>query len=168
MGSGQRAVPGDLAQDVHLDPGIGEPGESRVPEVMVAQALVPELGDDVVPVGGVTQDRGGDTAAPRPGEHAGIRIGAGGQNALGDERLWATAAWRDAPYFTDQERTALALTEAATRIADDHGGVPDDVWNQAADHFDEETLAALVMAIASVNAWNRIDVATRQIAGSYR
>jgi AhpD family alkylhydroperoxidase len=84
-----------------------------------------------------------------------------------DERLWATAAWRDAPYFTDQERAALALTEAVTRIADSPSGVPDDVWNQAAEHFGEEALAALVMAIASVNAWNRINVATRQIAGSY-
>ncbi|GGT45275.1 hypothetical protein GCM10010207_51910 [Streptomyces atratus] len=71
---------------MHLDPGIGEPGESRVPEVMAAQVLVPELGGDVVPVGGVTQDCGGDTAAPRPGDRAGVRFGVGCQNVLGDER----------------------------------------------------------------------------------
>lgn len=84
------------------------------------------------------------------------------------ERLWSVAAWRDTPFFTDRERAALALTEAATRIADNPGGVPDEVWEQAAGHFDEQALAALVMAIASVNAWNRINVTTRQLAGSYR
>ncbi|MER6302385.1 carboxymuconolactone decarboxylase family protein [Kitasatospora sp. NPDC001539] len=84
------------------------------------------------------------------------------------ERLWSLAAWRDTPFFTDQERAALALAEATTRIADNPDGVPDDVWTQAAEHFSEEQLAALVMAIASVNAWNRINVATRQTAGSFR
>lgn len=63
-------MPRHLAHDVHLDPGIGDPGESCVPEDMAAHVLVAELGDDVVPVGGVAQDRGGDTAAPRPGEQA--------------------------------------------------------------------------------------------------
>lgn len=82
-----------------------------------------------------------------------------------DERLWTVAAWRETSYFTDQERAALALTEAVTRIADNPDGVPDDIWNQAAQHFDASTLAALVMAIASANAWNRINVTTRRIAG---
>ncbi|MEW2306579.1 carboxymuconolactone decarboxylase family protein [Streptomyces sp. NPDC006655] len=86
----------------------------------------------------------------------------------GLERLWAVAAWREAPFFTDQERAALALTEAVTRIADNPEGVPDDVWDQAAEHFDASSLAALAMAIASANAWNRINVATRRIAGSAR
>lgn len=85
-----------------------------------------------------------------------------------DERLWSVAGWRDAPFFTDAERAALALAEAATRIADSSEGVPDEVWQQAAEHFDQERLAALVMAIASINAWNRINVTTRQVAGSYR
>jgi AhpD family alkylhydroperoxidase len=85
-----------------------------------------------------------------------------------DERLFAVAAWREAPYFTDEERAALALTEAATRIADNPHGVPDEVWDEAADLFDEETLAALVMAIAAINAWNRISVTIRQVAGSLR
>ncbi|GAA3153980.1 carboxymuconolactone decarboxylase family protein [Planomonospora alba] len=85
-----------------------------------------------------------------------------------DERLFAVAAWREAPYFTDAERAALALTEEATRLADRGEAVPDAVWEEAARHYDEETLAALVVAIATINAWNRIGVATRKVAGSYR
>ncbi|MFJ6518196.1 carboxymuconolactone decarboxylase family protein [Streptomyces filamentosus] len=85
-----------------------------------------------------------------------------------DERLWAVAAWRDAPFFTGQERAALALAEAVTRIADNPGGVPDEIWDGAAEHFDERSLAALVMAIASANAWNRVNVATRRTAGTHR
>jgi AhpD family alkylhydroperoxidase len=78
-----------------------------------------------------------------------------------DQRLWSVAAWREAPYYTDEERAALALAEAATRIADNPAGVPDDVWSDAADHYDEESLAGLVMAIAAINAWNRISVTVR-------
>jgi AhpD family alkylhydroperoxidase len=83
-----------------------------------------------------------------------------------DERLFAVAAWREAPYFTDEERAALALTEAATRMADRGDAVPDEVWDEAADHFDEESLAALIMAIAVINAWNRISVINHTVAGS--
>jgi AhpD family alkylhydroperoxidase len=90
------------------------------------------------------------------------------QSGETDERLWSVAAWREAPYYTDEERAALALTEAATRLADSPDGVPDEVWDEAADHYDEKTLAGLVMAIAAINAWNRIGVTTHQIAGSYR
>jgi AhpD family alkylhydroperoxidase len=82
-----------------------------------------------------------------------------------DERLHAVAAWREAPYFTDAERAALALTEAATRISDRADPVPDDIWDEAARHYDEKELASLVLAIASINVWNRLNVATRQIAG---
>jgi AhpD family alkylhydroperoxidase len=83
-----------------------------------------------------------------------------------DERLDTVAGWRDAPYFTDAERAALALTEAVTRIADRSDPVPDDIWAEAARHYDETQLAALVLAIASINVWNRINVATGQLAGS--
>jgi AhpD family alkylhydroperoxidase len=83
-----------------------------------------------------------------------------------DERLLAVAAWRDTPYFTEAERTALALTEAATRLSDRSDPVPDEIWQDAARHYDERTLAALVIHIALINAWNRINVTTRQIAGS--
>jgi AhpD family alkylhydroperoxidase len=82
-----------------------------------------------------------------------------------DDRIFAVAAWRDAPFFTDAERAALALTEATTRLADTADPVPDDVWEDAARHYDEQELAALVLAIASINVWNRLNVATRQIAG---
>ena len=85
-----------------------------------------------------------------------------------DERLFALAAWREAPYYTEPERAALALTEAATRLADRVDPVPDEVWDEAARHFDDETLATLVMAIAAINSWNRIAISTRQIAGSHR
>jgi AhpD family alkylhydroperoxidase len=83
-----------------------------------------------------------------------------------DERLFAVAAWRDAPYFTEAERAALALTEAVTRLSDRADPVPDDVWNEAASHYDERALAALMISIATINVWNRLNVATRQVAGS--
>src|SRR2546427_11387588 len=83
-----------------------------------------------------------------------------------DERLFAVAAWRDAPYFTDAERAALALTEAATRLSDRADPVPDGIWEEAARHYDEPALAALTIAIANINVWNRLNVATRQLAGS--
>ncbi|WP_433330356.1 carboxymuconolactone decarboxylase family protein [Spirillospora sp. CA-294931] len=85
-----------------------------------------------------------------------------------DERLWSVAAWRESPYYTDEERAALNLAEAATRIADNPHGVPDDVWDEAADHFDEKTMGALIMAITAINAWNRINVTNRQPAALRR
>jgi AhpD family alkylhydroperoxidase len=83
-----------------------------------------------------------------------------------DERLFTVAAWRDVPYFTDAERAALALTEAVTRLSDRADPVPDAIWNEAARHYDEPALAALVLSIASINVWNRLNVATRQVAGT--
>ncbi len=83
-----------------------------------------------------------------------------------EERLLAVSAWRDAPYFTEAERAALALAEAVTRLCDRPDPVPDDVWNEAARHYDERALAALVLSIAATNVWNRINVATRQVAGA--
>jgi AhpD family alkylhydroperoxidase len=84
-----------------------------------------------------------------------------------DERLHAVAAWREAPYFTDAERAALALTEAATRIADRGDAVSDDVWTEARAHYDERALAALSLAIATINVWNRLNAITRQVAGEW-
>ena len=83
-----------------------------------------------------------------------------------DERLFAVAAWRDAPYFTDAERAALALTEAVTCLSDRADPVPDEIWNEAARHYDEPALAALIIAIANINVWNRLNAATRQVVGS--
>ena len=84
-----------------------------------------------------------------------------------DERINMIAAWREAPYFNDAERAALALTEAVTRIADRADPVPDEVWDEAARHYDEAQLGALVVAIAGINTWNRINAATRQITGEW-
>jgi AhpD family alkylhydroperoxidase len=84
-----------------------------------------------------------------------------------DPRILTVTAWRDVPYFDDAERAALALTEAATRLADSPNAVPDEVWEDAAHHYDETQLAGLVLAIASINAWNRLNVATRQISGDW-
>lgn len=84
-----------------------------------------------------------------------------------DERVFVVSAWRDAPYFTDAERAALALTEAVTRLSDRPDPVPDDVWAEAARHFDEKGLAALLLNISLINVWNRLNVATRQVAGEW-
>jgi AhpD family alkylhydroperoxidase len=81
-----------------------------------------------------------------------------------DERIFAVAAWRDAPYFTDAERAALALTEAVTQLSDRADPVPDALWDEAARHYDKPALAALILAIANINVWNRLNVATRQVA----
>jgi AhpD family alkylhydroperoxidase len=83
-------------------------------------------------------------------------------------RLNLVAVWREATVFTQAERAALELVEEGTRIADSAGAVSDDVWARAAKHYNDEQLAALVMEIAVINAWNRINVITRQPAGDYR
>ena len=82
-----------------------------------------------------------------------------------DDRVFAVAAWRDSPYFTDTERAALALTEAATRLSDRPDPVPNEVWIEAAEHYDERALAALLIEIATINAFNRLSVPTRQPSG---
>ena len=84
-----------------------------------------------------------------------------------DERMLAVAAWRHVRYFTAAERAALALTEAVTRLSDRADPVPDAIWDEAARQYDEPTLAALVIQIAAINAWNRINAATRQVAGRW-
>jgi AhpD family alkylhydroperoxidase len=79
-----------------------------------------------------------------------------------EERVFAVAAWRETPYFSDAERAVLALTEALTRVADCAEPVPDAVWDAVAEHFDEEQLAAIVLDIGQINLWNRLNVATQQ------
>jgi alkylhydroperoxidase family enzyme len=73
----------------------------------------------------------------------------------------------EAPYYSDAERAALALTEAGTRLADRPDPVPDDVWQEAARHYDDPQLAALVLSIAGINAWNRVNAITRQLSGEW-
>ncbi|MFG2775035.1 carboxymuconolactone decarboxylase family protein [Streptomyces sp. NPDC048350] len=83
-------------------------------------------------------------------------------------RLNLVAAWREATVFTEAERVALELTEQGTRIADASGGVTDEVWNRATEHYDEDELASLVCLIAFMNTVNRLNVIIQQPAGDYR
>jgi AhpD family alkylhydroperoxidase len=85
-----------------------------------------------------------------------------------DERLFAVSAWRDTPYFSEAERAALALTEAVTRLADREDPVPDAIWNEADKHFDEAELASLLLSIATINVWNRLNVAIRAPVGAWK
>ena len=83
-------------------------------------------------------------------------------------RLNLVATWREATVFTEAERAALELTEEGTRIADAAGGVSDDVWANAAKHYDNDQIAALTCLIALINVYNRLNVITRQPAGDYQ
>ena len=84
-----------------------------------------------------------------------------------EERLATVVAWREAPYFSDAERAALALAESATRLADRPDPVPDGVWDDAADHFDEKGLAAIVLMIGVTNLFNRLIATSRQVGGAW-
>ncbi len=84
-----------------------------------------------------------------------------------EERIAAVAAWREAPYFSDAERAALQLTESVTRLADrSHESVPDALWDEVADHFDEKQLSALILTIAVTNMFNRINTTIKEPAGT--
>jgi AhpD family alkylhydroperoxidase len=83
-----------------------------------------------------------------------------------DERIWGVGAWLESPYFSEPERAALALAECMTRLADRPDAVPDAVWDDAADHYDEKELSSLLVSIAAINVWNRLNAATRQPVGS--
>ncbi len=85
-----------------------------------------------------------------------------------DDRLVAVAAWRHAPYFTEAERAALALTEAVTRLSDREDPIPDPIWAEVVRHYDERARAALILAIANINVWNRLNAAVGQVAGEWR
>ena len=83
-----------------------------------------------------------------------------------EQRLYALAAWRETPFFSDRERAALAFTEAVTRVAE--SGVPDEVYEEARRHFAEKELVDLALAIVAINGWNRLAIAIRTVPGSYR
>ena len=89
------------------------------------------------------------------------------QHGLTDEQVHAVAAWRETPWFNDEQRAALALTEAVTRLADRPDPVPDQIWDTAAKHFDQKELAALLLNIAITNAFNRLNAPTRRQAGQW-
>lgn len=84
-----------------------------------------------------------------------------------DTRIFALAAWREAPYYTEAERAALALAEAETRLSDRADAVPEEVWKEASRHFSDAALGSLVMTIALANLWNRLNVATQQVTGDW-
>lgn len=86
---------------------------------------------------------------------------------VSDERLATVVAWRETPYFTDEERAALELAEAATRMADRADAVTDEIWDAAASYFDEKQLASIVLMIGVTNMFNRLNATTRQIAGAW-
>ncbi|HTW00108.1 MAG TPA: carboxymuconolactone decarboxylase family protein [Streptosporangiaceae bacterium] len=98
-----------------------------------------------------------------------VQAGAAGARKAGEseDRLATVVAWRDAPHFTDAERAALALTEAVTRLADREDPVPDEIWDGAAKHYDEQGLAVLLLAIATTNVYNRLNAPTRRVAGAW-
>jgi alkylhydroperoxidase family enzyme len=77
--------------------------------------------------------------------------------------VWAVAAWREAPYLSDAERTALELGETMTRLGE---AVPDELWDRAAGHYDEKQLAALILRIATTNFFNRVNTAIKEPAGA--
>ena len=83
-----------------------------------------------------------------------------------EQRLYAVAAWQDAPFFSERERAALALTDAVTLVAKTH--VPDEIYEEATRHFNSEELAHLIWQIAAINVWNRVAVATRAAVGAFR
>jgi AhpD family alkylhydroperoxidase len=85
-----------------------------------------------------------------------------------DERIYTVAAWREAPFFTEAERAALALTEALTRLADQTDPVPDELWDKVRRHYDDAAIAALLIEIGLINVWNRVNVAVRQVAGTHK
>ena len=84
-----------------------------------------------------------------------------------EERIATVAAWREAPWFTDAERAALALAEAVTRVADRPESITERVWADAAAHYDEKQLSGLLLDIGAINVWNRLNAATRQVAGAW-
>jgi AhpD family alkylhydroperoxidase len=85
-----------------------------------------------------------------------------------DDRIFGVAAWRENPSFNEEERAALAFAEALTRVNDRPDPVPDQIWEDAAQHYDQRALASLILAIANINVWNRLNIAVRQPVGAWK
>lgn len=83
-----------------------------------------------------------------------------------EQRLYALPAWRETPFFTDRERAALAWTEAVTKVSDGH--VPDEIFNEASEHFSETELVNLTLAVVVINSWNRLAISFRATPGTYQ
>jgi AhpD family alkylhydroperoxidase len=144
----------------------------RNPAVIIPDAMAPIRAlNDAVQQGGVRQ-RTLDLVHLRASQINGCSVCVGAaakarKDDETDERLFTLVAWRGTPYFTDAERAALALTEAVTRLSDRTDPVPDEIWDEPAQYYDEKALAALVLWIATVNVFNRVNVATRQVPGEW-
>lgn len=93
-------------------------------------------------------------------------VDAARKHGVPEDKLTTVAVWREAPFFDDAERAALALAEAATRLADRPDEVSDEIWDAAADHYDEKQLASLILMIGMTNLFNRFNAVTRQPAGA--
>ena len=141
-------------------------------------ALIPEASQAIQALGASFQGKGVSAetlglvhlrASQINGCSACVQGGTAGARKSGEseDRLATVVAWRDAPFFTEAERAALALTESVTRLADRPDPVPDEIWDEAARHYDEEGLAALLLSIATTNVFNRLNIPTRQVAGAW-
>ena len=116
-------------------------------------------------------ERPGPGAPGRSGHHAGRSSPAARlarRFGVSDEKLFAVGAWRDSPYFTEAERIALEITEELTHLSMKPEAVSDELWERAAGEFDEAQLAALIVAVATINFYNRVNHATRQPGGSWK
>ena len=88
------------------------------------------------------------------------------QAGVPDDHIFAVSAWRETPFFSEAERAALALTEAITRMADREDAVPDELWHEVKNSYDEMEVSALLITIAQINVWNRLNVPIRQMVGA--
>jgi AhpD family alkylhydroperoxidase len=93
-------------------------------------------------------------------------VDAARKHGVAEDKLTTVAVWREAPFFSDAERAALALAEAATRLADRPDAVSDEVWDAAADHYDEKQLASIILLIGMTNLFNRFNAVVREPAGA--
>ena len=147
-------------------------GRMRNPAVVIPEALTPILNVLKAAQSGGVPDKTMELVHLRTSQINGCSfcVDGGARNAKKkgetDERLFAVAAWREAPYFTDAERAALALAEAVTRLSDRPDPVPDEIWDEAAKHYNEKQLASLLLMIGVTNLFNRMNAATKQPAGA--
>jgi AhpD family alkylhydroperoxidase len=154
-----------------MQPRIQNPAQS-VPGAMQALLSAAKVAKDVAAGAGIP-DSTIDLVETRASQINGCAVcldmhtRAAKKHGASDEQLHTLAAWRESPYFDEGQRAALALAEAGTRLADRPDAVSDDVWDLAAKHFAEPALAALVLNIALINAWNRLNVITGQVAGEW-
>ncbi|MGA8678907.1 MAG: carboxymuconolactone decarboxylase family protein [Acidimicrobiales bacterium] len=154
-----------------MQPRIQNPAQSA-PGAMDALLSVAKVANEAAAKAGVPQSTV-DLVETRASQINGCAVcldmhsRAAKKHGITDQQLHTLAAWRDSPYFDEAQRAALALGEAGTRLADRPDAVPDDVWDMAARHFDEPALVALVLNIALINTWNRLNVITGQVAGEW-